>query len=82
VVALSSLPLKILIAGPSPAILRQKRKGPMAKRYIVTLSEDERVHLLVLTKKGKVSSRKPTRAHILLQADAGARMRPSPRRSA
>jgi transposase len=43
----------------------------MAKRYIVTLTEEERVHLLALTKKGKVSARQLTRAHILLQADAG-----------
>jgi transposase len=43
----------------------------MAKRYIVTLTEEERVHLLALTKKGKVSARQLTRAQILLQADAG-----------
>ena len=43
----------------------------MAKRYLVTLTAEERVHLLKLTKKGKVSARKLTRAHILLQADAG-----------
>ena len=43
----------------------------MAKRYLVTLSEDERAHLLAVTKKGKVAARKLTRAHILLQADAG-----------
>jgi putative transposase len=45
----------------------------MAKRYIVTLTEDERAHLMALTKKGKVSARKLTRAHSLLQADAGGR---------
>ena len=43
----------------------------MAKRYLVTLSADERAHLLALTKKGKIAARKLTRAHILLQADAG-----------
>jgi transposase len=43
----------------------------MAKRYLVTLTEDERAYLLALTKKGKVSARKLSRAHILLQADAG-----------
>jgi transposase len=43
----------------------------MAKRYIVTLTEDERAQLLALTKKGKVSARELTRAHMLLQADAG-----------
>ena len=43
----------------------------MAKRYLVTLTEDERLSLLGLTKKGKISARKLTRAHILLQAGAG-----------
>ena len=43
----------------------------MAKRSGVTLSEDERAHLLALTKQGKGAARKLTRAHILLQADAG-----------
>jgi transposase len=43
----------------------------MAKRYIVTLTEDERAYLLTLTKKGKIAARKLTHAHILLQADAG-----------
>jgi hypothetical protein len=37
----------------------------MAKRYLVTLTEDERARLLTLTKKGKVSARQLTRAHIL-----------------
>jgi len=53
-------------------MLQHKREGLMAKRYLVTLSEDERTHLLALTKKGTLSARKLTRAHILLQADAGA----------
>jgi transposase len=53
-------------------MLPHKREGLMAKRYLVTLSEDERAHLLALTKKGTLSARKLTRAHILLQADAGA----------
>jgi putative transposase len=43
----------------------------MAKRYTVTLTETERVHLLTLIKKGKISARKLSRAHTLLQADAG-----------
>jgi transposase len=43
----------------------------MAKRYIVTLTADERAQLLALTRRGKVSARQLTRAHILLQADAG-----------
>jgi transposase len=52
-------------------MLQPKREGLMAKRYLVTLSEDERAHLLALTKKGTLSARKLTRAHILLQADVG-----------
>jgi transposase len=43
----------------------------MAKKYIVTLTDDERTPLLALTKRGKVSARRLTRAHLLLQADAG-----------
>jgi transposase len=43
----------------------------MAKKYIVTLTSEEREVLLALTKRGKVAARKLTRAHILLQADAG-----------
>jgi transposase len=43
----------------------------MAKKYIVTLTDDERAQLLALTKRGKVSARRLTRAHLLLQADAG-----------
>jgi putative transposase len=52
-------------------MLQHKREGLMAKRYLVTLSEDERTYLLTLTKKGTLAARKLTRAHILLQADAG-----------
>jgi transposase len=44
----------------------------MAKKYVVTLSAEERAALHALTRKGKVAARKMTRAHILLQADAGA----------
>jgi transposase len=43
----------------------------MAKTYIVTLTDDERAHLVALTKRGKVSARRLTRAHLLLHADAG-----------
>ena len=43
----------------------------MAKKYIVTLMDDERAQLLALTKRGKVAARRLTRAHILLQADNG-----------
>jgi transposase len=44
----------------------------MPKRYIVDLTEPERTQLRELTKRGTVSARKLTRAHILLQAAAGA----------
>ena len=44
----------------------------MAKKYVVSLTEEEREPLLALTKKGSVAARKLTRAHILLQADTGA----------
>jgi putative transposase len=43
----------------------------MAKKYIVTLTGDERAQLVALTKRGKVSARRLTRAHLLLQADTG-----------
>lgn len=44
----------------------------MQKRYLVTLTDDERHMLHDLIKKGTTSARKLTRAHILLHADAGA----------
>jgi transposase len=44
----------------------------MVKKYLVTLTDTERESLLAMTKKGSVAARKLTRAHILLQADAGA----------
>jgi transposase len=44
----------------------------MTKKYVVSLTDSERETLLALTKKGSVAARKLTRAHILLQADAGA----------
>jgi transposase len=43
----------------------------MAKKYIVELTDEERAHLLALTKKGNVRARKLKRAHILLLADEG-----------
>jgi transposase len=41
------------------------------KRYIVDLTKDEREQVLELTRKGKISTRKVTRARILLKADEG-----------
>jgi transposase len=41
------------------------------KKYLVDLSDDERQALLQLLRTGKHSSRKLTRARILLQADEG-----------
>jgi transposase len=46
--------------------------APMSKkRYIVDLTKDEREQVLELTRKGKISARKVTRARIVLKADAG-----------
>jgi hypothetical protein len=45
----------------------------MAKRYIVTLTADERADLMALTKQGQIAARQLTRAHMLLRADAGDR---------
>ena len=42
------------------------------KKYLVDLSQDERQALLQLLRSGKHSTRKLTRARILLQADEGA----------
>jgi transposase len=42
-----------------------------AKKYIVTLSSQERQELLDLTKSGELSTRKMKRAMILLRADEG-----------
>jgi transposase len=44
----------------------------MAKKYLVTLTDEERESLLAMTKKGSLAARKLRRAHILLQADTGA----------
>ena len=41
------------------------------KRYIVDLTDAEREQALELTRKGKVSTRKVTRARILLKANEG-----------
>jgi transposase len=41
------------------------------KRYIVDLTKDEREQVLELTRKGKIATRKVTRARILLKADEG-----------
>jgi hypothetical protein len=42
-----------------------------AKRYIVTLSPDERWQLEALTRSGKRSARTITRARVLLLTDQG-----------
>ncbi len=44
----------------------------MPKKYRVELSGPQRTQLLQIVKKGRASAREITRAHILLQADAGA----------
>ncbi len=43
----------------------------MAQRYVVTLTDEARAPLLALTKRGKVSARRLTRAHRWLQTAAG-----------
>jgi transposase len=43
----------------------------MTKKYIVTLTDEEQAPLHTLTKRGTVAARRLTRAHLLLQADAG-----------
>ena len=40
-----------------------------AKKYIVTLTDEERKELLALTRAGEISARKMKRAQILLKAD-------------
>ncbi len=42
-----------------------------AKRYLVNLTQDEREHLLEITRRGKSSARKVKRSLILCKADEG-----------
>jgi hypothetical protein len=56
----------------SSCIVDQKQEGFMAKKYLVTLTDDEREQLLAMTKGGKVAARQLGRAHILLHTHAGA----------
>ena len=44
----------------------------VSKRYVVDLEDEERARLRDLVRRGKLSARKLTRAHILLRADEGA----------
>jgi transposase len=44
----------------------------MAKKYLVTLTDAEREHLLAMTKRGRGAARQLSRAHLLLHANAGA----------
>src|SRR5712691_4317363 len=44
----------------------------MADKYVVDVTEEERMTLLDLIKKGKASARKIVRAHVLLRADEDA----------
>jgi transposase len=60
------------MAWPPSSILLENKEAVMAKKYQVSLTDEEREALLTLTKKGSVAARKLNRAHILLQADAGA----------
>ena len=49
-----------------------RQGGRMAKKYIVTLTEEERESLDKLIRSGKGAARKLTRARMLLKADAAA----------
>jgi hypothetical protein len=49
----------------------QNSEGALAQTYLVTLTHEERAPRHALTKRGPVSARRLTRAHLLLQADAG-----------
>src|SRR5918992_1777137 len=60
------------MAGIPSCIVDPKREGAMAKKYLVTLADDEREQLLAMTKRGTVAARQVNRAHILLHAHAGA----------
>jgi transposase len=52
--------------------LDPKGEVPMPKKlYIIALTDEEREELIELTRKGKASARKLTRARILLKADEG-----------
>jgi transposase len=62
----------ILMAGVSSCIVDPKQEGAMAKKYHVTLTNDERAPWLAMTKRGKVAARQVNRAHILRHAQAGA----------
>jgi len=44
----------------------------MAKKYVVTLTDEERTTLDQLTRRGKGAARNLTRARMLLKADAAA----------
>jgi hypothetical protein len=50
--------------------MRETRRLPMNKKYIVRLADEERDELLAVIKKLKGTSQKVRRAHILLKADA------------
>jgi hypothetical protein len=51
-------------------ILRGTRRFAMQKKYIVRLTDEERVELQAVVKKLKGSSQKVRRTQVLLKADA------------
>jgi hypothetical protein len=57
----------------SSCIVDQKQEGAMAKKYLVTWTDDARAPWLALTTRGKVAARQLRRAHMLRHAHAGAR---------
>jgi len=56
---------------PIGLVVTEAWRPAMKKKYIVTLTQEERGELVALVSRGKCSSRKLTHARILLKADAG-----------
>jgi hypothetical protein len=52
-------------------VMTQARRPAMKKKYIVTLTEEERSMLREMVSRGKAAARKLMHARILLKADAG-----------
>src|SRR5262245_54142592 len=60
------------MGAPACGILPRKQVAPMTKKYTVRSTDQAPETLLALTTNGTLKARKLNRAHILLQADAGA----------
>ncbi len=64
--------MAILRPRRSSCLLDQKQADSMAKRYLVTVTDEEREQWLALTRRGKVAARQVHRAHRWLHAEVGA----------